>query len=425
MNAKQLKYLLLTAFCLICVCLMNAQIGIRYPLAFANDSMQINIGKGLSVVNDSLVSTSNGSVSATAPLSVTSGTAISISQANTSTNGYLSSTDWNTFNNKLSSNQSITFTASGDVTGSASGATNIAPTLSLATSGVSAGSYTMANITVDAKGRVTSASSGTMSASTFTVNGVPMATGTSSNVISNGTGISITSNSVISTNLGTLSNGYGISSLSYVGTSTANVIADTTSSNALASKPYVTAKLAGKQNTLSGSASQLISANGGTVAIGSNLSLSSSTLSAANMTVTTSAGSNTVATSSGYSVNIPPMQPPLSTGSVTASGSFTVTIPAAANYQLTVYMTGTVTATITMAGTPIDGQKLTLLIYDNSVAQNLTFGTSSGQFYAGSGVSFPTATSGTGKILTLGFLYQAYGAAASLGRFNLKYVNQD
>jgi hypothetical protein len=43
------------------------------------------------------------SVSATAPISVATGTstpAISISQATTSTNGYLSSTDWNTFNNK-------------------------------------------------------------------------------------------------------------------------------------------------------------------------------------------------------------------------------------------------------------------------------------------------------------------------------------
>ncbi|WP_157765754.1 tail fiber domain-containing protein [Halobacteriovorax marinus] len=45
------------------------------------------------------------SVAATAPLSVTSPTttpSLSITQANTSTDGYLSSTDWNTFNNKQS-----------------------------------------------------------------------------------------------------------------------------------------------------------------------------------------------------------------------------------------------------------------------------------------------------------------------------------
>lgn len=45
-------------------------------------------------------------LSATAPISY-SGGVISISQANTSTNGYLSSTDWNTFNGKLSASGTI------------------------------------------------------------------------------------------------------------------------------------------------------------------------------------------------------------------------------------------------------------------------------------------------------------------------------
>jgi hypothetical protein len=67
----------------------------------------------------------NRITSATAPLSITSNV-ISISQSTTSTNGYLSSTDWNTFNNKLSGNQTITLSSEA----SGSGATSIAVTLS-------------------------------------------------------------------------------------------------------------------------------------------------------------------------------------------------------------------------------------------------------------------------------------------------------
>jgi hypothetical protein len=50
------------------------------------------------------------SVTGTAPIASTGGAtpAISISQATTSTNGYLSSTDWNTFNNKVSSQWTTT-----------------------------------------------------------------------------------------------------------------------------------------------------------------------------------------------------------------------------------------------------------------------------------------------------------------------------
>jgi hypothetical protein len=60
----------------------------------------------ISSINNALLSTSNGGVvgatTISSPLSF-SGTTLSISQANGSQNGYLSSTDWNIFNSKISS----------------------------------------------------------------------------------------------------------------------------------------------------------------------------------------------------------------------------------------------------------------------------------------------------------------------------------
>jgi hypothetical protein len=109
------------------------------------------------------------SVSATAPLQYDVGTGIfSITQASAAADGYLSSTDWSTFNNKLGSaltngyifvgNTSDVASAvpvSGDATISSTGE------LTLATSGVTAGTYGSATqiptLTIDAKGRITSA----------------------------------------------------------------------------------------------------------------------------------------------------------------------------------------------------------------------------------------------------------------------------
>lgn len=99
------------------------------------------------------------SVSGSAPVSSSGGVTptISISQATTSADGYLSSADWNTFNSKQAAGTYVTSVSASSPL-SSTGTTT--PTISLNDSGAVAGSYTNSNITISAKGIVTSISSG-------------------------------------------------------------------------------------------------------------------------------------------------------------------------------------------------------------------------------------------------------------------------
>ena len=122
----------------------------------------------------------------TAPLLLT-GRTVSITQASGSANGYLSSVDWNTFNNKQAAGNYIT-ALTGDATASGPGST----ALTLATVNSNVGSFggasSVPSFTVNAKGLVTAASATAVVAPAGTLSGTTLnATVVSSSLTSLGT----------------------------------------------------------------------------------------------------------------------------------------------------------------------------------------------------------------------------------------------
>jgi len=104
----------------------------------------VTIGSGVSFAGGTLSASGSGgtvtSVTGTAPIASSGGTtpAISITQASTSTNGYLSSTDWNTFNGKQPAGTYVT-SVSGTAPVVSSGGTT--PAISMAAASASANGY--------------------------------------------------------------------------------------------------------------------------------------------------------------------------------------------------------------------------------------------------------------------------------------------
>lgn len=135
-----------------------------------DQTVVLNNGTGISVTgtypNFTVTNTapSSGgtvtSVSGTAPIASTGGTTptISISQATTSTNGYLSSTDWNTFNNKGSGTVTSITAGTGLTGGTITGSGTIAIDSTVATL---SGTQTLTNKRVTPRVLALSANSAT------------------------------------------------------------------------------------------------------------------------------------------------------------------------------------------------------------------------------------------------------------------------
>lgn len=120
-------------------------------------------------------------ISGTAPISVTSGV-VSISQANSTTNGYLSSADWNTFNGKQAALTLGNLTSSDiTVTGGTGAVVGNGSTLTLATVNSNVGQFGSSTaipvITVNGKGLVTAMSTTAVSIPSGALNFIGDVTG--------------------------------------------------------------------------------------------------------------------------------------------------------------------------------------------------------------------------------------------------------
>ena len=105
----------------------------------------VTIGSGVSFTTGTLSATGSGgtvtSVTGTAPVVSSGGTtpAISMAAATTSVNGYLTSTDWNTFNGKVTS---VSVVSANGLAGTSSGGATPALTLSTSITGILKGNGT-------------------------------------------------------------------------------------------------------------------------------------------------------------------------------------------------------------------------------------------------------------------------------------------
>jgi len=170
----------------------------------ANSSITIN-GTPISLGGSTSVGTVT-SVSGTSPIASSGGNTptISISQSSATTNGYLSSTDWNTFNNKGSGTVTSVSGTSGQITSTGGTTPVLALASGIASPGTTGSSTLIPVVTIDTYGRVTSIT--TAANPQGTVTSITAGTGLSGGTITTTGTIAIDSTVVTLTGIQTLTN---------------------------------------------------------------------------------------------------------------------------------------------------------------------------------------------------------------------------